>query len=163
MPSRCDTLIREIHALATLRHLEATPGEIGVHVRPLRADCYPEGVKPPGSAPTPPGEELAEKCHWEAQVRLGGGKWSHHSVGIGPTPEEALESLHRGFVGIHQAIDERRAALASRIGVKSVASVDGRYAAVFYRLTDAANALPEDVSRVMWCPETQTYEPEPAD
>ncbi|SDD65915.1 hypothetical protein [Myxococcus virescens] len=45
---------------------------------------------------------------------------------------------------------------------QSVADVifpDGRHASVFYRLSDAANALPEHVERVAWCAKTQTYEP----
>ncbi|WNZ59854.1 hypothetical protein QEG98_28030 [Myxococcus sp. MxC21-1] len=45
---------------------------------------------------------------------------------------------------------------------QSVADVifpDGRHESVFYRLSDAASALPENVQPVAWCPETQTYEP----
>ncbi|QDE83354.1 hypothetical protein [Myxococcus xanthus] len=45
---------------------------------------------------------------------------------------------------------------------QSVADVifpDGRHASVFYRLSDAANALPAHVERVAWCSKTQAYEP----
>ncbi|UAW08088.1 hypothetical protein Mx4_p89 [Myxococcus phage Mx4] len=44
---------------------------------------------------------------------------------------------------------------------RSVADVifpDGRHESVFYRLSDAAKALPESVQPVAWCAETQTYE-----
>ncbi|QQR47786.1 hypothetical protein JKA73_17785 [Myxococcus xanthus] len=44
-------------------------------------------------------------------------------------------------------------------GVADVIFPDGRHESVFYRLSDAATALPESVQRVAWCAKTQTYEP----
>lgn len=54
-------------------------------------------------------------------------------------------------------------ALLARYGDdRSVCDVifpDSRYATVFYRLSDAATALPENVQPVAWCSKTQTFEP----
>lgn len=36
---------------------------------------------------------------------------------------------------------------------------DGEIITYFYRITDALKALPEDITEVRWCTETQTYEP----
>ncbi len=107
--------IRAVHALAVLRHLDTEPQQIGIVFRPLRPDCYPAGEAPPESVPAPQGQELGEACHWEAQVRLGGGKWGS-SVGVGYTPENALESLRQGYTSAHRAVDERRAGLMGRLG-----------------------------------------------
>jgi hypothetical protein len=35
---------------------------------------------------------------------------------------------------------------------------DGRHYSVFYRVTDALKALPEQVQEVQWCTESQIYE-----
>lgn len=117
--SRFDESLKAVHALACLRHLDAEPQQIGIVFKPLRADCYPVGEKAPPSVPTPPGQELGEACHWEAQVRLGGGKWGL-SVGLGAAPEEALESLLRGYADAHRVVDGRRHALMGRLGLNPV-------------------------------------------
>jgi hypothetical protein len=50
----------------------------------------------------------------------------------------------------------------SRHGDRCIADVlfrDGRHGCVFFSAADAAKALPEDVPEMMWCTESQTYEP----
>ncbi|AAK94409.1 hypothetical protein Mx8p73 [Myxococcus phage Mx8] len=113
--SKFNESIRAVHSLAVLRHLDTEPQQIGIVFTPLRADCYPAGEKAPSSVPTPPGQEHGEACHWEAQVRLGGGKWGH-AVGTGYTPENALESLRQGYTSAHREVDQRRAGLMGRLG-----------------------------------------------
>lgn len=114
--SKFNESIRAVHALAVLRHLDTEPQQIGIVFTPLRPDCYPAGEKAPPSVPEcSPGREHGEACHWEAQVRLGGGKWGA-SVGVGYTPENALESLRQGYVTAHRVVDDRRASLMARLG-----------------------------------------------
>lgn len=113
--SRFDESLRAVHSLACLRHLDADPQQVSVVIKPLRADCYPQEMQAQGRAPLATGEELADVCHWEAQVRLGPGKWGHN-VGVGATPEEALANLLGGYMAAHNLVDARRAALMGRLG-----------------------------------------------
>lgn len=118
--SKFNESIRAVHALAALRHLDTEAQQIGIVFTPLRADCYPAGEKAPPSVPEcapghSVGREHGEACHWEAQVRLGGGKWGT-SVGVGFTPENALESLRQGYTSAHRLVDQRRSGLMVRLG-----------------------------------------------
>lgn len=108
--------IRAVCALAALRHLEVEAQHIGILLKPLRPDCYPAGEKAPSSvSDCSPSREHGEACHWEAQVRLGSGKWGT-DVGVGFTPENALESLRQRYTVAHREVDERRAGLMARLG-----------------------------------------------
>lgn len=116
MASKGSEVIKSIHALAALRHLDADASQIGVVVKPLRADCSPTGPVGAGGPPSVPmslDEELAERCQWEAQVRLGGGKWGCF-VGTGETPGRALLSLLKFYEESHEAVDKRRAGVLER-------------------------------------------------
>lgn len=114
-PFEFNRLIRQMHALVGLRHLEADPMEVGIvftptdpkgtHLEPL--------VKPYGTLPKHDALEFSETCAWEAKVRLGGGKWGH-SVGLGMEPAEALTWLYTGWYDSHGAVDQRRAQLRAR-------------------------------------------------
>lgn len=112
--SRFDESLRAVHSLACLRHLDADPQQVSVVFKPLRPDCYPQGAKAPPSVPEDGGPEYGQACHWEAQVRLGPGKWGH-SVGPGATPEEALTRLLDGYCEAHNLVDARRDALKTRL------------------------------------------------
>lgn len=109
MASKGSEVIKSIHALATLRHLDADPSQIGVIVKPLR----PPAPSATGGELLAADEELAERCHWEAQVRLGGGRWCCF-VGTGETPGRALLSLLKSYEEAHEAVDKRRAGVLER-------------------------------------------------
>lgn len=95
-------VMKAVHALACIRHLDANPYEVQVVVGP--ATPSRDGT------PAPLLQEVAQYApEWNAQVRLGGGKWGHNS-GVGKTPEEALSSLLAGYVVAHLSVDNRRAA-----------------------------------------------------
>lgn len=61
----------------------------------------------PRGAMVPDGGYIPDWHAWNAQIRLGGGKWGE-LVGEGKTPEEAVESLLKSLVTAHKAVDERR-------------------------------------------------------
>lgn len=82
---------------------------------------------------------------------------------VGPGGMEGPEVTIPAGVQMVLVTREMCRLLLARFGEdRSVADVifpDGRHESVFYRLSDAASALPESVQRVAWCSETQTYEP----
>lgn len=102
--------IQAIHVLACLRHFDVEPRNIQVVIGPWTQ----AGGTVEGSGPGQPHQEVAERCQWSAQVRLGGGQWGHN-VGPGDTVEEALTNLLRGYVRAHEAVDERRAEVFARL------------------------------------------------
>lgn len=120
MASKGSEVIKSIHALAVLRHLDADASQIGVVVKPLR----PPAPSATGDKPLAHDEELAEVCHWEAQVRLGAGKWGCF-VGTGETPGAALRSLLKSYEDAHEAVDKRRAGVLERRR-EAVVVADGR-------------------------------------
>lgn len=107
--SRFNESLRAVHSLACLRHLDADPTQVSVVFRPISWETFG-----PAGAPLPADREVAEVCNWQAQVRLGPGKWGHN-IGPGATPEEALTRLLDGYCEAHNLVDARRDALKTRL------------------------------------------------